>query len=111
MRLFGIRTIFVNGTPVFTFCFYWKDTPENREIIKKHGLVPKIIEEKSKLEVEYTSLSYEKFYDKCEKVKAIAREIAQNNFNQKYAWTVPMQEFNPNTLNEPLDNEPAKIYF
>jgi hypothetical protein len=98
---FGIRTVDIQGILIYCIRLGFKITPENHSLIEKsiRENVKTTVEDnpirintlqyytsKSKIIVQSTTTDYTQHQNNIKTVMSIAKDIAQNNLNQKYSW-------------------------
>lgn len=91
-QIFGIKTIYVNGFTVHTLCVRVKNNIFNSELIQKEsrGLAVNFLTTKrgEEIELKYTSMDLTVFNLAAKTLGNILKQIAQENHNQKYQWTL-----------------------
>jgi hypothetical protein len=91
-QLFGIKTIYINGFTVHTLCVRVKDNYFNSQLIQKEckGLsVCNVSTKKNSLiEMRFTTMDLRLFNLACKTLGNILKQIAKENLNNKYNWTL-----------------------
>ncbi len=84
-RIFGIRTIQVNGFNIYTFCLSFKYSSHNEALLKDNNL-PYQLTRKNKLLVSFTTSDVSLFNREVDKLGKCCKAIALNNVETKYNW-------------------------
>jgi hypothetical protein len=101
-RVFGIKSIDINGTAVHTCNVRVANTFENNHICSKfatslnHRIISTMAgkrtgyrREVSMIEFKLTTTDYEKFQSYTQRLGEVLRMFAQQRLNEKYAWINP----------------------
>lgn len=93
IKVFGIKTICINGTNVNTFNISLKCNQKFRDLASKQGIVVSQKERMTKKQgvvkmdnYSYTTMSMSDFNNKVEILGNILFHNAQNKVNEKYDW-------------------------
>ncbi len=86
MKIFGIKSIVVNGTVINTFNVMIKSTEANSKLVKASGLDFNGYAGRNgdRIQITYTSLNHKDFDDKVNILGHLLRSVALNNLNTKY---------------------------
>ena len=85
-KIFGIKSININGTIINTFNVMIKSTEANAKLVKASGLDFNGYAGRNgdRIQITYTSLSHKDFNDKVNILGHLLRSVALNNLNTKY---------------------------
>jgi hypothetical protein len=86
-RIFGIKTILVNGYQIYTYCLSFKLTAYNEQLFKDNNL-PYQLTHKNKLLVSFTTSDPLLFNAEVKKLGKCCKAIALNNIADKYIWVI-----------------------
>jgi hypothetical protein len=88
INTYGIKTININGTIVNTYNVSVKNTPYNKELLKKEGINHEITDGKhsQKLKMTFTSTDVTDFRRETYRLGKALENIALNNLANKYSW-------------------------
>ena len=88
MKLFGIKTIKINGCHINTFSVSIKQNAVNTALAKYSGLgyIDNSGRKGDKIEFNYTSIDVVQFNAKVQKLGELLKKVAQANLDAKYRW-------------------------
>jgi hypothetical protein len=87
MKLFGIKSIVINGSVLHTYNIMVKNSSINLDIINQNGLKSSIAgRHENRLKLTFTTLDFEKFDVETRKLGKVLKQIAQANLDAKYHW-------------------------
>ena len=86
MKLFGIKTIIINGTIIHTYNVRIKNTEQNVKLVITSGLDYSNVDTRQgeRIQLTFTSISVREFDDKVNMLGHLCRAVALNNLNSKY---------------------------
>ncbi len=86
MKVFGIKTIIVNGTVIFTYNVRIVNSEQNQKLVKTSGLGYNnvITRYGERIQLTYTSTNPSDFEDKVFMLGHLLKAVALNNLTNKY---------------------------
>lgn len=88
MKLFGIKSIIINGTVIHTYNVMINKTEENLKLVltSKLEFNNAYTRKGERIQLTFTSTSIREFDDKVHMLGHLLRAVALNNLNKKYSW-------------------------